>query len=237
MHADEVKAIFDQQAAHYDAQWVKTAPVREGLLFLLQSVFADLPEDANVLCVGVGTGEEMLYLARRFPRWRFTALDPSDAMIAVCRSKVEREGIASRCQFHSGYLETLPNREPYDAATCFLVSQFILDPEARADFFRGIAARLKPDALLASSDLASDVTSPEYERLLPVWFKLMAGAGLTPEALRRMREAYARDVAVLTPERVASLITAGGFDMPVRFYQAGLIHAWFARRLHDLSAR
>jgi len=230
MRSEEVKAIFDQQAAHYDAQWARTAPIREGLLFLLQSVFADLPEDANVLCVGVGTGEEMLYLARRFPGWRFTAVDPSDAMIEVWRAKALREGIAERCQFHAGYLDSLPPSAAFDAATCFLVSQFIVDADARVAFFTGIAARLKPDALLASSDLASDVASTEYEQLLPVWFKLMASAGLTPEALARMRDAYARDVAVVPPSRVAAMIAAGGFEQPVAFYQAGLIHAWFSRR-------
>jgi tRNA (cmo5U34)-methyltransferase len=230
MRTDEIKAIFDQQAASYDQQWAKTAPIRDGLHFLLGAVFADLPQDARILCVGAATGEEMVYLAKRFPNWCFVAVEPSGAMVEVCRGKAEREGFLSRCEFHEGYLDTLPACEPFDAATCFLVSQFILERDARLAFFRGIAARLRPGALLASSDLTADVASAEYEALLPVWMKVMEGAGITPEAQARMRAAYAKDVAIRPLAEVEGVIQAGGFDAPVRFYQAGLIQAWFARR-------
>ena len=230
MHSDELKALFDQQAAGYDTQWAKMAPMRDALHYLLESVFAELPEDAHILCVGVGTGAEMAHLAGKFPRWRFTAVEPSGAMLDVCRRRAEAEGFASRCDFHEGYLDSLPAGQLHDAATCFLVSQFILEPEARSAFFREIADRLKPGGILASSDLASDTGSPEYAALLRTWLQLMASGGVTPEGLERMRQAYARDVAVLPPEHVASIIRSGGFDTPVRFFQAGLIHAWYSRR-------
>ena len=230
MHSDELKAIFDQQAAGYDTQWAKMAPMRDALHYLLESVFAELPEDAHILCVGVGTGAEMAHLAGKFPRWRFTAVEPSGAMLDVCRRRAEAEGFASRCDFHEGYLDSLPAGQLHDAATCFLVSQFILEPEARSAFFREIADRLKPGGILASSDLASDTGSAEYAALLRTWLQLMASGGVTPEGLERMRHAYARDVAVLPPEHVASIIRSGGFDTPVRFFQAGLIHAWYSRR-------
>ena len=230
MHSDELKALFDQQAAGYDTQWAKMAPMRDALHYLLESVFAELPEDAHILCVGVGTGAEMAHLAGKFPRWRFTAVEPSGAMLDVCRRRAEAEGFASRCDFHEGYLDSLPAGQLHDAATCFLVSQFILEPEARSAFFREIADRLKPGGILASSDLASDTGSPEYAALLRTWLQLMASGGVTPEGLERMSHAYARDVAVLPPEHVASIIRSGGFDTPVRFFQAGLIHAWYSRR-------
>ena len=58
----------------------------------------------------------------------------------------------------------------------------------------------------------------------------MAAAGLDAAAIERMRGNYARDVAILPPEAVAALVADAGFEPPVRFHQAGLIHAWFARR-------
>jgi len=131
MQQHELDALFDQQAAGYDAQWARMAPIRESLLFLLESVFADLPEDARVLCVGAGTGAEIAHLARRFPRWRFLALDPSHRMIDACRARAERDGYIDRCTFHAGLLETLPGSDPFDGATCFLVSQFLLDTLSR----------------------------------------------------------------------------------------------------------
>src|SRR5690606_6598619 len=109
MRAEEIRAVFDQQAAGYDKQWAKLSPIRDGLHFLLESVFADLPTDARVLCVGVGTGAELAHLAKTFPLWSFTALDPSSAMIEQCRKRAEKEGFASRCRFHVGYVDSLPS--------------------------------------------------------------------------------------------------------------------------------
>lgn len=229
MRSDEIKAIFDQQASGYDERWAKTAPIRDALYFLLQAVFADLPADARILCVGAGTGEEIDWFAQRFPRWSFIAVEPSGAMLEICRAKAVKGGYASRCRFHEGYLESLPVQDAFDAATCFLVSQFILDPQSRSDFFGAIGARLRPGGILASSDLASDVASSEYEALLDVWLKMMLVAGIPAAGLEQMRAAYARDVGVLPPARIASIIRAGGFDEPVLFYQSGLIHAWFCR--------
>nr|WP_286948404.1 class I SAM-dependent methyltransferase [Pseudomonas sp. UBA6718] len=230
MHRDQVTAIFQQQAASYDTQWAKTAPLRHCLHLLLDSLFAELPTDARILCVGVGTGTELAHLAAQNSGWRFTAVEPSAAMLDVCRQRAEQDGFAARCDFHEGYLESLPATAAHDAATCFLVSQFILEPPARSAFFAEIAERLTPGGLLASSDLAADVDSAEYEVLLTAWMHMMAAAEVSPETMARMRQAYARDIGVLSPERTAAIIAAGGFTLPVPFFQAGLIHAWLSRR-------
>lgn len=230
MNQDEIKALFDQQAADYDSQWEKTLPIRSCLHLLLESAFAELPADASILCVGVGTGAELAYLAQRNPEWRFTAVEPSGAMLEVCRQLAEKEGFAERCVFHEGYLESLAMVGEFDASTCFLVSQFILDQQARSEFFREIVQKLKPSGVLASSDLASDTQSPEYEVLLQAWMNMMAAADLSPEGIDRMRKAYTNDVGVLPPNQIASIIQAGGFEPPVQFFQAGLIHGWLAKR-------
>ena len=231
MNQEEIKALFDQQAANYDTQWAKTAPIRHCLHLLLEAMFVELPSNANILCVGVGTGAELAHLALKNPDWRFTVVEPSGSMLDICRQRAESEGFASRCVFHEGYVETLSTIEPHDAATCFLVSQFILVRDERANFFREIAKKLKPGALLASSDLASDVDSLEYEVLLRGWMSMMSAAEISPEGIERMRKAYANDVGVLPPADIASIIKAGGFDLPVQFFQAGLIHAWLSKRM------
>ena len=45
-----------------------------------------------------------------------------------------------------------------------------------------------------------------------------------------MREAYTRALAILPPSEVSDIIMRGGFDLPMHFFQAGLIHAWYAGR-------
>lgn len=119
--------------------------------------------------------------------------------------------------------------EMHDAATCFMVSQFILDKAARSAFFQSIAQRLKPGGILASSDLSSKVGSPEYHALVRAWMNMLYAAQVPPEALERTQAAWAKDVAILAPADVGSIVQSGGFEAPVQFYQAGLIHAWFAR--------
>ena len=186
MRSDEIKAIFDQQASTYDERWEKTRPIRDALHFLLEAVLAGLPAEARILCIGVGTGEEIAHsqaASRSGPSSRWSPR----AMLEACRDKAEKGGFASRCSFHEGYLESLPVQPPFDGATCFLVSQFILDPEARTDFFAGIAARLRPGGILASSDLASEVGSSSYEALLVAWLEMMRAAGIPAAGLEPMR--------------------------------------------------
>ena len=116
--------VFTQDhAAAYDQRFSKLAPLRDALHLLVATLFSELPAQARILCVGAGTGAELLFLARKFPGWEFTAVEPSGPMLDLCRTKADAEGIASRCTFHEGYLDSLPAGEPFDAATSLLVSQ------------------------------------------------------------------------------------------------------------------
>jgi tRNA (cmo5U34)-methyltransferase len=236
MQRDEVPIKFDQQvASKYDQQWVKLAPIRDGLNLLIGAVLSELPAEARILCVGAGTGAEILDLAQRFPNWRFTAVEPSGPMLDVCRRRAEEHGLISRCEFHEGYLDSLPPSEAFDAATSLLVSQFILDPQTRSSFFHAIAERLRPGGYLVSADLVSDIGSTAYQSLLEVWIRIMKAGAIAPEMAERLREVYGRDVAVLPPEEVSAIIVSGGFETPILFFQAGLIHAWYSRRTPNES--
>lgn len=231
MDRSQLESTFDQQAATYDQQWAKLAAFRDGLHLLIASLFSELPQDARILCVGAGTGAEIDFLASRYPSWTFVAVEPAAGMVKAAEPRAEQHGYRDRCTFHTGYLEPLSDSPPFDAATSLLVSQFLLDRSERTAFFRTIAARLKPSGWLVSSDLAADRDSASYADLLEVWLRTMAAAELSPQRLQQMRQAYDRDVAILPPATVQALIAAGGFEEPVRFYQAGLIHAWYAQRL------
>lgn len=235
MHQQEPQQHFNQKTAStYDTQWAKLAPLRDALHLLMSAVFAGLPENARVLCVGAGTGAELIYLAQNYPQWSFAVVEPAAPMLEVCRRKAEEHGIASRCFFHEGYVDSLPATEAFDAATSLLVSQFILDREQRIGFFHAIAERLRPGGYLVSSDLSYDIHSPSYQNLLEVWLKMMTAADLTPEMVERVRTAYSQEVGVLPQEEVSTLIESGGFKSPIQFFQSGLIHAWYAQRVDML---
>ena len=105
-----------------------------------------------------------------------------------------------------------------------------MEQPLRTELFGEIARRLKPGGILASADLASELGSDEYEALLHAWMTMMAGAGIPADKQNQIRDAYAKDVAILPPAKVESIIKSAGFYLPVQFFQAGLIHAWFAKR-------
>lgn len=232
LNIEAVQTYFGpDQAAVYDQQYAKMAPLRDALHLLMEAILCDLHPAARILCVGAGTGAEIIRLARRFPGWHFTAVDPSGPMLNVCRQRIGELGLSSRCAFHEGYLDSLPATEAsFDAATSILVSHFILSEKNRSAFFRGIATRLKPGGLLVNADLAGDLSTPLYDSLLEVWMRVMSAAEITAEKREAIRAAYGKAVAFLPPNKLASLIQSTGFEPPVQFLQTGLIHAWYARR-------
>ncbi len=232
MKNQEPAIVFDQKAASsYDKRWAKLAPIRDSLDLFIRTILSELPTDARILCVGVGTGAELIALAQAFPQWRFTAVEPAIAMLDICRQKVEESGITSRCTFHEGYLDSLPASDSFDAATCLVVSHFILQKEERRNFFNQIALRLRPQGYLISSDIACDMSTSAYQSLLDVWLRMMKfSTELTEEDIEKMRAVYGRDVAILPPQEVESIIASAGFDTPVLFFQNLLIHAWYSRR-------
>ncbi|MCA9666421.1 MAG: class I SAM-dependent methyltransferase [Myxococcales bacterium] len=222
-------AFFDKKTATtFDDIWAPLAPLKQALHLLMRFVLAELPEQARVLCVGAGTGAELLYLAGEFPGWHFTAVEPAAPMLEVCRARVREAGLLERCELHQGYLDSLGERAPFDAATSLLVSQFLPDREQRVGFFSAMRARLRSGGLLVSADLSSDMASAEYRALIEIWRRALRFCHVPEERLAHIDEAYGKSVAVLPRAEVAALIEAAGFSAPTVFLQTGLIHAWFA---------
>lgn len=215
----------DKRARSMEKRLARLAPMRESLHLLMRMVLAGLPQDVRILCVGAGAGPEIMDLALANPGWRFTAVEPSGSMLDACRQQAEKNGIAERCSFHQGYLDSLPDSEGFDAATSLLVSQFISDRDQRSDFFRQISSRLKPSGVLINADLAADINSAEYTQLKQAWVEAMKFAEVPAEETAGLE----KNVSILPVNEIESIITAGGFVEPVLFYQNLLIHAWFAK--------
>lgn len=231
MQNQEQAVVFDEErASTYDQRTAKLAPLRDTLHLLTRLILADLPVNARILCVGVGTGLELIYLAHEFPQWQFTAVEPAPAMLDTCRQKAEVSGVAARCIWHEGYLDSLPDSEPFDAVTCLLVSHFFIQQDERRNFFSQIAARLRPQGYLVSADLASDMSTSSYQSLREIWTRMLKYAEFPDLAIEDFLASHGRDAAVLPPHEVASIIESGGFDSPVLFMQTLFIHAWYARR-------
>ncbi len=232
MKDQETSVVFDPiHASSYDKQFAKLAPVRDALNLLIRMVLSELPADARILCIGVGTGKELIDLAQAFPQWRFTAVETAAPMLDICRQRAEECGVAARCTFHEGYLDSLPKSDSYNAATSLLVSHFLKQIEERRNYFRQIAARLCPGGYLVNADIASDMSTSAHKNLFEVWMQALKYAEMPAEQVEKFRASFGQDVAVLPPREVESIIASSGFDTPVLFLQSLFIHAWYSERV------
>jgi len=216
--------MFDKdRASAHDKRHSKLFPIKESLHLLIRMVLSELPSDAKILCVGVGTGPELIELALHNPKWQFTAVEPSGPMLDICRQQADKNGISDRCKFHHGYLDSLSGSGNFHAATSLLVSQFITDTQIRSSFFNQIHSYLKPNGILINADLASDMKTSAYNSLKEVWVRTMKFAEAPTDEIEKL----GKDVAVLPIHEIEAIIESGGFNEPSLFYQNLLIHAWF----------
>ena len=91
---------FGKDHAHnYDQNNTYLAPINAALHYLIEILLSDLKSQSKILCVGAGTGTEIIALATAFPTFTFVAVDPSEAMLEVCRDRLQSLGLADRCEF------------------------------------------------------------------------------------------------------------------------------------------
>lgn len=211
-------------AASYDDRFKPLAALKDALHLILRAVFAGLPADARILCVGAGTGAELLALAAAYPEWRFTVVEPATGMLDVCQQRAQAAEIDARCVFHAGYLDSLPEGELHQAATAILVSQFIHPVAERCAFYTQIAARLLPGGALMSGDLVVDEPA-----IWPAWLDVIRLLGFDDAKLANYRTNVEAAVALVTGDEMRTILTDAGFEAPMRIYQAGMIQAHLAR--------
>lgn len=197
--------------------------------FLIRLILKNLPIRAHILCVGVGTGAEIISLAAAYPGWTFVGVDPSDSMLNVCRERLEQEGIAERCTLIHGYIEDVPETENFDAALSILVAHFVAHGK-RISFYSNIQKRLKINGYFISTELSFDLDSAKFFSMLENWKSVQQLMGATPESLQSLPDTIRKTLCVLPASEVEALMSASGFPMPVCFFQAFMISGWYAKK-------
>ena len=221
-------AFFDQEmATHYDERNSQLSPMSENLHFLMRMVLRDVPERADILCIGVGTGADIFALATAFPNWRFVGVDPSPDMLEVCRQKLEAAGLAERCELVQGHLADLSDRR-FDAIVSLLVAHFVSAGE-RPAFYSGSRDRLKPGGIYVSAEICFDLDSPQFPSALENWKQVQIMMGATPASLDKLPTMLRDTLTVLSPEVTETLARKAGLGLPVWFFQAFLIRGWYSR--------
>ena len=230
MDRKETTQTFFNDASTYAANAQKMESINANLHFLTHLVLQNLPADAHILCVGVGTGTEILRAAAAFPGWRFTGVEPAPAMLEACRENISKAGISARCTLYEGYLSDIKESERFDAVLCILVTHFIKDIGEREQMFKAMKERLKPKGYLVHAEISYDLSSPKFPNMLESWKAMHRLSGASEEKLSQISETLKRDLAVLPPETTETLLKKVGFAQPIQFFQSLMIHGWYSQR-------
>lgn len=227
----DVTAHFDESlAAKYDRRIRLFCPSYDALHQMIVPWLQGLPENSSLLSSGAGTGAEIVSLGKRFPSWRFVAVDVSADMLSACQHRAAKAEMTSRVAFFNGRLQDYQPSAPVDAVSSIFVAHFIKGREEKLAYFRSIAANLKPGGLLIFADLFGDKESPEFGRLLNAWLLSYAAHGISADELAKDRAHVERDVDFIPERELHSLLTEAGLTAPLRFYQTYLFGGWVATK-------
>lgn len=208
------------------------APIADSMHFLIRLILRDLDVRSHILCVGVGTGAEILSLAKAFPEWIFVGVDPSASMLGVCRERLAAAGILDRCQLIQGYVQDVPPGENFDAVLGILVAHFVKQDE-RAAFYQAMHDRLRAGAYLINTEISFDLNAEEFPSMLKNWEGVQSLMGATPESLATLPHQLRTMLSVISPAETEKILRQCGFPLPTRFFQAFMISGWYARKNPD----
>lgn len=86
--------FFNRDMAEaYDRRNSGLKPISDCLHFLTRLALCRLPQKAKVMCVGIGTGAEVLSLAMERLDWSFVGVDTSSEMLEVGRRRLSEAGV------------------------------------------------------------------------------------------------------------------------------------------------
>lgn len=215
-------------ADEYDRTAQLALPGYEAMhTMVLACLQAYLPESADLLAVGSGTGMELARLGNASPGWHFLGIDPSEKMQAIAKQKMSDHQLSDRVKLIQGYTQDLPTDILYNAATSILVMHFI-PPAGKLEFLQSIAQRLHPSAPFVLVDIFGEKTSQELKQLMPILQAYWDGMGLPPQKQQELLTGVDQGVYPLPETSILNLLEQAGFEKTIRFYTGLWVGGWLA---------
>jgi tRNA (cmo5U34)-methyltransferase len=216
------------RAAHYDAQAsVNLAGGHAAYELGVSALTAQLDgqDAASLLFVGLGTGAELVpYTRFDVPGWRFTGVEPSDAMLAVARKRLEAEGLLARTHLHVGELHSLPPGPLFDGAQMMGVLHHVEGEAARLSLLREVTRRLEPGApLVVGCRVGMD---PELSK---VELRRLRAYGISSDALERRRQAMATMRPIESDAALFAMLAQTGLVAPRTLFVSLQFKVFLAR--------
>lgn len=219
---------FDETLAkQYDSGIRRALPTYDPMLRLIQTFLrANTVEDANILVVGAGGGNEVTSFSLKNPRWTFIGVDPSETMLSVAREKCKEAGVNNRVKLLQGTVEDVEGIANFDAATCILVLHFIHAYEEKLKTLQETYARLKNGAPFVLISKYGEPTSDEFKERLKLWKSYwLDTTKLSFEEVEAM-EMDILSLSYLPEETIVGLLQEAGFVRITKFFSTTLFGGW-----------
>ena len=194
---------------------------------VLACLQAYLPESADLLVVGSGTGMELTRLGKACSGRRFLGIDPSEKMQKVAKQKMSSHQLDQRLKLIQGYTEDLPTDILYNAATSILVMHFI-PPSDKLQFLSSIAQRLHASAPFVIVDIFGEKQGKELKQLIPILQAYWNAAGILPQKQQHILTGVEQGVYPLPETSILNLLEQAGFEKTIRFYTGLWVGGWLA---------
>ncbi|AWL28695.1 class I SAM-dependent methyltransferase [Acinetobacter defluvii] len=182
------------------------------------------PTHANILIVGCGTGHELRYLAKHYPQWSFTAIDPAPNMLEKAQALLATDNLDQNVTFRAMDTSGLKDlKQTFDVALSILVSHFI--PEtAKTTYFQEIYHALNEKGFCLSYDL----TQIENQSQLKTLQNLAELTGLVEKQSQAMVERLQDDFFLISNQHLKKLLLKVGFRSVENFAQVMNYYGVFA---------
>lgn len=225
--------------AEYDNLVEQLIPGYASLARLSVALLAASPKagspGASVLVAGCGSGAELLEARQQRPDWSLTAVDPSEAMLALARRKLSaaeaapEAGPSPAIQWIQGTVEDVPAVPAFDGALAVLVLQSLPDDGSKLRFLSSLARTLRPGAQV----VLVDQMQPErtgLERQLIAARLIFQGVKLVSPGEQPRAHALG-EMHPISLARLAGLLEASGFSDPAPVFRALDYEGFLLQRL------
>ncbi|MFJ7733001.1 class I SAM-dependent methyltransferase [Lysinibacillus sp. NPDC097231] len=213
-------------ASEYEKGIRRTLPSYDAMLRLAQTFYqATLPDNADFLVVGSGSGNEILQFAENRPYWSFVGMDPAEAMLQIAKERLK--SLPNNISLYQGtILDTKLPSAKFDAASCILVLHFINDDQEKLATLKEIANNLKAGAPFVIVSKYGQLGSVETELQFDLWRAYwLQHTKLSPSEVADMENTI-RSLSYMREEDILTLLQQAGFTKPSRFFATTLFGGW-----------
>lgn len=222
---------FDKEmAAEYDKGIRRTLPTYDSMFRLVQAYLrANTPQQANLLLLGAGGGNELSALGPSNPTWTFTAVDPASSMLDMAKWKAQELSMKDSVKFIEGTVEDVDNEVQFDAATCMLVLHFIPDIDDKRRLLKKVRQHLQPGAPFVLASMYGDRSAPAFDELVNLWKAYWLDSTKLTIAEVDAMEKTVRGLSFLPEGEIVQLLDDAGFDNIAKFFSTTLFGGWICK--------